>query len=409
MWINHHLKTAGVKRVVTNFGSDLMDGEVLTHVLHQVDPENCSLAPLDIADLENRAETILENADKTGCRKFVNASDIVQGNARMNLAFVATIFSKFPNIGDTNKELALENELQKLREENQKLNQVNSELTGSLNNLKQQLDDTKTSHNNLEESLNDVKQQLDDTKTSHDNLKVSLNDVKQQLDDTLNAHSKLKEDHDQLQRDYIDVNEQRDNLEQEKDKLSNPVSHKECEEALAKANAEIELLKARILELENLLQSQTTPINPPPTSKTLNVIIRQGWLSKESGRATIALPKISFSLIRRASVSSGIGKQFQRRWFILKGEFLSYYKDPSNVSKPNGAIYLRSARVFELTKEASLVKTQQQSEFAFELTTDEENRTYVIYASSFDDRRAWTEAIKQVKATHFTLYGKPPK
>jgi len=48
LWINHHLKVAGVNRVATNFGDDLKDGEVLAHVLNQLDSRQCDLSVLDI-------------------------------------------------------------------------------------------------------------------------------------------------------------------------------------------------------------------------------------------------------------------------------------------------------------------------------------------------------------------------
>jgi hypothetical protein len=39
MWLNHHLKVAGVNRVATNFGDDLKDSVILIHVLAQLEPK----------------------------------------------------------------------------------------------------------------------------------------------------------------------------------------------------------------------------------------------------------------------------------------------------------------------------------------------------------------------------------
>lgn len=47
-------------------------------------------------DLKKRAECLLKQADLLGCRQFVTATDIVTGNAKLNLAFVATLFNKYP-------------------------------------------------------------------------------------------------------------------------------------------------------------------------------------------------------------------------------------------------------------------------------------------------------------------------
>lgn len=46
-------------------------------------------------DLE-RAETMLKQADRLGCREFVAPKDIVRGNAKLNMAFVANLFNTHP-------------------------------------------------------------------------------------------------------------------------------------------------------------------------------------------------------------------------------------------------------------------------------------------------------------------------
>ena len=43
-----------------------------------------------------RAECMLVQADRLGCRQFVTATDVVSGNAKLNMAFVATLFNKHP-------------------------------------------------------------------------------------------------------------------------------------------------------------------------------------------------------------------------------------------------------------------------------------------------------------------------
>ena len=39
---------------------------------------------------------MLRQAHKIGCRKFVRPKDVVKGNARLNLAFVANLFNAHP-------------------------------------------------------------------------------------------------------------------------------------------------------------------------------------------------------------------------------------------------------------------------------------------------------------------------
>lgn len=43
-----------------------------------------------------RAEAMLTQADRLGCRQFVTAADVVSGNPKLNLAFVANLFNKCP-------------------------------------------------------------------------------------------------------------------------------------------------------------------------------------------------------------------------------------------------------------------------------------------------------------------------
>lgn len=39
---------------------------------------------------------MLDQADRLGCRQFVMPTDVVRGNPKLNLAFVANLFNKYP-------------------------------------------------------------------------------------------------------------------------------------------------------------------------------------------------------------------------------------------------------------------------------------------------------------------------
>ncbi|KAL4609072.1 hypothetical protein GN956_G24130 [Arapaima gigas] len=52
-------------------------------------------AALRCKDLK-RAECMLEQADRLGCRQFVTAADVVRGNPKLNLAFIANLFNTYP-------------------------------------------------------------------------------------------------------------------------------------------------------------------------------------------------------------------------------------------------------------------------------------------------------------------------
>lgn len=84
------------RRSVKNFSSDVKDGENYTVLLNQIAPETCSRGPLQTQDLLQRAEQVLDNADRLDCRKFLTPTSLVAGNPKLNLAFVANLFNTHP-------------------------------------------------------------------------------------------------------------------------------------------------------------------------------------------------------------------------------------------------------------------------------------------------------------------------
>ncbi|KAM9049965.1 plastin-2 isoform 2-T2 [Megaptera novaeangliae] len=71
-WANYHLENAGCNKV-SNFSSDIKEKD----------------------DIQ-RAECMLQQAERLGCRQFVTATDVVRGNPKLNLAFIANLFNKYP-------------------------------------------------------------------------------------------------------------------------------------------------------------------------------------------------------------------------------------------------------------------------------------------------------------------------
>ena len=97
-WFNYHLAQAGHPRRVHNFSKDISDSECYTVLLEQIAPPEAGVdrSPLQEKDLEKRAEAMLGQAAKIGCRKFVRPNNVVKGHARLNLAFVANLFNNYP-------------------------------------------------------------------------------------------------------------------------------------------------------------------------------------------------------------------------------------------------------------------------------------------------------------------------
>jgi len=97
-WFNYHLEQAGHPRRVHNFSGDIKDSECYTVLLNQIAPPEAGvdMSPLSEHEPERRAHLMLDQAAKIGCRKFVRPKDVVKGNARLNMAFVANLFNTHP-------------------------------------------------------------------------------------------------------------------------------------------------------------------------------------------------------------------------------------------------------------------------------------------------------------------------
>ncbi|MCL4144989.1 UNVERIFIED_CONTAM: hypothetical protein GTU68_061355 [Idotea baltica] len=99
-WVNHHLERAGVNRKCTNFTQDVKDSEIYTHLLKQIAPNDAgvTMEALHEKDYISRAELMLQQAEKLGCRSFLTPSDVVEGIYKLNVAFVANLFNNHPGL-----------------------------------------------------------------------------------------------------------------------------------------------------------------------------------------------------------------------------------------------------------------------------------------------------------------------
>ncbi|KAG5948802.1 fimbrin [Claviceps sorghi] len=108
-WFNYHLKAANWSRRVSNFSSDVKDGENYAVLMAQIGSDyGCTRKPLQTHDLLQRAEEVLQEADKLSCRKFLTPKSLVAGNPKLNLAFVANLFNNHPALDPITEEEKLE-------------------------------------------------------------------------------------------------------------------------------------------------------------------------------------------------------------------------------------------------------------------------------------------------------------
>nr|CAD7453778.1 unnamed protein product [Timema tahoe] len=127
-WVNYHLQRAGVARRCNNFQGDIADSEIYTHLLKQIAPSDAGItleALRESIHLE-RAELMLQQAAKLGCRSFVTPSDVVNGIYKLNLAFVANLFNNHPSLDLPEGEIEGLETLEETREEKTYRNWMNS-------------------------------------------------------------------------------------------------------------------------------------------------------------------------------------------------------------------------------------------------------------------------------------------
>jgi len=122
-WVNYHLKNSGSSKRIKNFGGDIKDSEAYTILINQLAPNKCDTKALNESNTTKRAEMVLNNAEKINCRKFVRARDIVAGNPKLNLAFVANMFNTRPGLEPVEEVVIIDEET---REEKAFRNWMNS-------------------------------------------------------------------------------------------------------------------------------------------------------------------------------------------------------------------------------------------------------------------------------------------
>lgn len=131
-WVNYHLRKSGSTRRINNFSGDIKDSEVYSILLNRISPQEFGVdrpeRVMAVGDTTKRAEMVLRNAEKINCRKFVTAKDIVGGNSKLNLAFVAHLFNNYPalDLEDLDEDLEEMEPYEESREEKTYRNWMNS-------------------------------------------------------------------------------------------------------------------------------------------------------------------------------------------------------------------------------------------------------------------------------------------
>ena len=121
-WVNYQLERAGVPNRINNFTNDIKNSEAYTYLLHQIAPPDSGVNKdaLMEADMLSRAETMLQQAEKLGCRSFISPQDVTEGVYKLNLAFVANLFNNHPSLDKPDIDWEGMENLEETREEKSK-------------------------------------------------------------------------------------------------------------------------------------------------------------------------------------------------------------------------------------------------------------------------------------------------
>lgn len=126
----------------------------------------------------------------------------------------------------------------------------------------------------------------------------------------------------------------------------------------------------------------------------LQSMLLQGYMYVTDGHICFYayLPKKSSVAIRSGYLSKRGRKnpKYNRYWFVLKGDVLFYYADPSNLYFPSGHVDLRYGISASLAEQ----KAKDVEVKDFQVTTDQ--RTYHFRADSATSAKEWVKSLQQV-------------
>ncbi|CAK9293286.1 unnamed protein product [Gordionus sp. m RMFG-2023] len=126
-WVNYQLALAKCKRRMKNFTKDVQDCEIFSNLIRQIAPREVPITmdAMIEPNLTKRADIMLDQANKLGCRDFITSRDVSTGNYKLCLAFVANLFNNHPSLPIDVLE-APEEKIEETREEKTFRNWINS-------------------------------------------------------------------------------------------------------------------------------------------------------------------------------------------------------------------------------------------------------------------------------------------
>jgi sterol 3beta-glucosyltransferase len=165
-------------------------------------------------------------------------------------------------------------------------------------------------------------------------------------------------------------------------------------ETMEESHSSTSALSTRLMEMFGFAQPEKVLVEY--ACSLLQSMLLQGYMYVTEGHICFYayLPKKSNVAIKSGYLAKRGRKnpKYNRYWFALKGDVLSYYPDPSNLYFPSGHVDLRYGIEASLAERKDGDKDSDVKDF--QVTTDQ--GTYLFRADSSTSAKEWVKAIQKV-------------
>lgn len=353
-WMNYHLKkTSGGAEFVSNFAKDVKDSSAYIRLMHRMAPDICTLEALNEPDLLKRAEMMLSSAELLGCRTFVTPEDVVAGNEKLNLAFVASMFHKHTGMLPIAEEMEEEN--QTLQDENANLRETIEALERKVKYI---MNDQATKDNEIAQLTSEkteLSKQVDQSKFEREELALKVHSIfevneklQSQISDVTSEKQLVENTKNQLSQKYESV---LNNLMSTTNELQKERIHLETSEFCGASLAnDLEELRSRQEKMEYLIEHLKIERQRSDMHVERLRILYNSFASTEdlcqAIYRSLALDTIGTGASKMGYLTKKArnGNSWKYRFFVLRDNFLFYYKSDKDVKgQPSGAIRVDDA------------------------------------------------------------------
>jgi len=310
----------------------------------------------------------------------------------------------------------LNEKIEAVTSEKEQLQQSLQQFHKQLQETSQQLDDARESQRQSEnqvqlhtENISRLQSQLQECQQTLERVTAEFSQEKTNWERQL---SESQEQNAHLTRQLQKTNEQsssaQDQLQQKGDELRSLLEQiEEMKKRIEELNARIKALEEELKQTKEQLQKtiETKDKQIAELTKELENLkkgheeaiskLNQDHQQKVNSLQEV-IQKLQDMMPERAEMEGFLTKQggshknWQKRYFVLKTNFMCYYKDQKNLKHPAGVIDLSDARMGPVTIETIKKKN------CFEIATPK--RIYYLCSETEEEQNKWLEFMERAKA-----------